>query len=138
MSSSSSAPPSTGVSSGRARPTGNRVRRRMLLALLGVALAGFAVFRLTRPSAPPWREEVEAERMADLAALAGRVTRDEVTRALAIVDPLRQLRDRYELTDDAIIVRDEGVDLRIALAPRPVARPAMPRRFLLDPGHHGG
>jgi N-acetylmuramoyl-L-alanine amidase len=91
----------------------------------------------------PRREELSANRYAELAHFADLRTRAEVEAALALVDPDGRLRPFFTLTDGAIEVRVATSDLtaavRVPLRAAPVTAIGWrPRRIALDPGHFGG
>jgi len=91
----------------------------------------------------PRRDEVPAERYAELGRFSDTRTRAEIEAALRIVDPHGALAPYLTLTDAALEVRlaagDRAPAARVGLRAAPAPARSWPRRRIaLDPGHWGG
>ncbi|MFW6369256.1 MAG: hypothetical protein ACOC0J_01590, partial [Myxococcota bacterium] len=127
-------------------------RRNIVLAhgLLAAAAFGWLLWPLS--GGPPWREEVpREERNGRLLGRAGPNTPGSVAAALDILDPLDELADQVEPTEEGLRLYQDGEALFIPWSEEPGAslqsggglettdgKPLSGLRILLDPGHHGG
>jgi N-acetylmuramoyl-L-alanine amidase len=112
------------------------------IALLVVVLGALPFVPVCARWSPIADELSNAEMKTGLLAVASRVTYDELVKALALIDPEKQLAPYVDANRERLVVyRDVRHFEEIARVPLRAeasgARP-LPRSIVIDPGHWGG